>query len=61
MIEYLEIVDMQLFKQNLPLLSIDTNNNLLILSSFKNQTNELFVEQLALDDFQNGFMQPSKY
>ncbi|VBB33936.1 unnamed protein product [Acanthocheilonema viteae] len=33
------------------------NNNLLILSSFENRTDELFVEQLALDDFQNGFMQ----
>uniref|UniRef100_A0A915Q8E1 Uncharacterized protein n=1 Tax=Setaria digitata TaxID=48799 RepID=A0A915Q8E1_9BILA len=36
------------------LLSIDTNNNLLILSSLDNRTDQLFVEQLALDDFQNG-------
>ncbi|VDM94015.1 unnamed protein product [Onchocerca ochengi] len=40
-----------------PLLSIDTNNNLLILSSLNNRTDELLIEQLPLDDFQNGFMQ----
>ncbi|KAM3720467.1 Shufflon protein [Dirofilaria immitis] len=44
------------FNLRRPLLSIDSNNNLLILSSFENHTDELLVEQLPLDDFQNGFI-----
>ncbi|VDN06743.1 unnamed protein product [Thelazia callipaeda] len=38
------------------MLSIDNDNNLLILSSLDKNNSELLLEQLSLDDYQNGFI-----